>query len=83
MGAVSREIWIAAPVGIVLPISQIFAITLTANHFLLDAAAGGVVALAGLALAAALQRWGYPWLSGQWRKVPWPGLRRWFAPEAG
>lgn len=75
--------WIAVPIGVVLPVSQVFSITMTANHFLLDAVAGGIVSLAGLGLAAALQRWGYPWLSERWSKVPWAGLRRWFAPETG
>lgn len=65
--------WIAVPVGVFLPVSQIFAITMTANHFLLDAAAGGIVALAGLGLAATLQRWGYPFLAGQARRLPWAG----------
>ncbi len=51
---------VLALVGIALPILQVFSITMTANHFLLDAAAGGVVALAGIGVAVALQRWGYP-----------------------
>ena len=45
-------------VGIALPVLQIFSITLTANHFFLDAAAGGAVALAGIGVAAALQAMG-------------------------
>ncbi|HVP05624.1 MAG TPA: phosphatase PAP2 family protein [Dehalococcoidia bacterium] len=66
----TRLAWIAVPVGVFLPVSQIFAITMTANHFLLDAAAGGVVAMAGLGVSAALQRWGYPWLSDRARRLP-------------
>jgi hypothetical protein len=34
---------------------------LSANHFIVDAFAGLVVCLAGLALAWAMQRWFYPW----------------------
>jgi hypothetical protein len=64
--------WIAVPIGVLLPVSQILAITMTANHFLLDALAGGIVALAGLGIAAALQRWGYPFLGEQVRKLPRP-----------
>jgi hypothetical protein len=79
----TRGAWVAVPIGVLLPLSQVFAITMTANHFLLDAVAGGIVALAGLGLSAALQRWGYPWLSEHWRKLPWPRVRRWFAPESG
>ena len=64
--------WIAVPIGVLLPASQVLAITLTANHFLLDAVAGGIVALAGLAIAAALQRWVYPFLGERVRKLPHP-----------
>jgi len=67
---------LAVAVGIMLPTLQVFAITLTANHFLLDAVAGGIVALLGIGLAMALQRWGYP-LAGHWlRRIPLPGGRR-------
>ena len=60
------------PIGVLLPLSQILAITMTANHFLLDALAGGVVALTGLGVAAALQRWAYPFLGKQAHKLPRP-----------
>jgi hypothetical protein len=66
--------WVACIVGMFLPVSQIFAITMTANHFFLDAAAGGMVAVAGLAIAYALQRWGYPWVGMQ--------VRQWRSAEA-
>jgi len=56
--------------------SQIFAITTTANHFLIDAVAGGIVAIAGLGIALALRRWGYPLLVAQIRRLPWPSARR-------
>ncbi|MEO8457806.1 MAG: phosphatase PAP2 family protein [Chloroflexota bacterium] len=58
--------WIALAIGVMLPASQVLAITMTANHFFLDAVAGGIVAMAGLAISYALQRWGYPWVRGQW-----------------
>ena len=59
-------------------ISQIFSITLTANHFFLDALAGGVVALAGIAVAIALSRWVYPWAGAQMRRSRVPAIR-WLA----
>ena len=68
--------WLAVAIGIGLPLLQIFAITTTANHYLIDAVAGGIVAIAGLGGALALRRWGYPWLVGQIRRLPWPSARR-------
>jgi len=49
--------------GIVLPWAQLAAIVFTANHFIADAFVGLVVCLAGLGLAAAMQRWGYPFVA--------------------
>ncbi len=72
-----RWLWIMAPIGVGLPALQVFSITLTANHFFLDAAAGGVVALAGLGLALALQRWVYPALLARVRRWHSPALKRW------
>src|SRR2546428_11755723 len=43
-----RWFWIMAPIGVLLPIWQTFAITLTANDFFLDAAAGGLAAMGGI-----------------------------------
>ena len=57
------NLWLRA-LGVFLPIGQLAAIIFTANHYILDAMAGLVVALMGLAVAVALQRWGYPRL--QW-----------------
>ncbi|HEY8173598.1 MAG TPA: phosphatase PAP2 family protein [Dehalococcoidia bacterium] len=48
--------------GLILPWAQLAAIVFTANHFIVDAFAGLVVCLIGLALAGAMQRWGYPWI---------------------
>jgi PAP2 superfamily len=72
-------VWIAVPIGVLLPLSQVFSITTTANHFLIDAMAGGVVAMMGLGVACALTRWGYPWAGGRLRGVP--SVRRWFTGE--
>jgi hypothetical protein len=48
-------------VGMALPVLMLAAIVLTGNHFLLDAAVGGVVVLAGLAIARWLRtRFGSP-----------------------
>lgn len=68
--------WPALAVGVALPVLQVFAITTTANHFLIDAVAGGIVAIAGLGVALALQRWGYPLLVTQIRRLPWTSARR-------
>ncbi len=68
--------WLAVAIGVTLPLLQIVAITTTANHYLIDAVAGGIVALAGLGIALALRKWGYPWLVEQIRRLPWPSARR-------
>jgi hypothetical protein len=69
--------WLVVAVGILLPVSQVFAITLTGNHFFLDAAAGGVVALAGLGIAHLLQVRVYPVLENSVRRLPSPRVRKW------
>lgn len=74
-----RWLWIVAPVAIALPVMQVFAITLTANHFFLDAMAGAVVALMGIGLAIALQRWVYPPLDEWMRRFP--RIRRFVAED--
>jgi hypothetical protein len=65
-----RWLWVMAPIGVAMPILQLFSITLTANHFFLDALAGGIVAIAGLALALAVERWAYPWIGDRLRRSP-------------
>lgn len=75
--------WLTLPIGIFLPLSQIPAITATANHFFLDAAAGAVVAAVGFAVALALRRLVYPPLIGALERSPWPALRRWFPADTG
>ncbi len=52
------SLWLRA-IAVFLPIGQLAAILFTANHYMLDAMAGVVVALMGLLIAMALQRWGY------------------------
>ncbi|MEX0684118.1 MAG: phosphatase PAP2 family protein, partial [Dehalococcoidia bacterium] len=64
-------LWIAAPIGVALPVLQVFSITLTANHYFIDAVAGGIVAMAGLGVAYSLKKWGYPWLGDRFRRLPW------------
>jgi len=76
-----RWFLVLALMGIALPVLQVFSITMTANHFLLDAAAGGVVALAGIGVAVALQRWGYPGGARLIRRLPVPGAGRLAVPE--
>ena len=57
----------ARSLGIAIPIVMFLAIVLTANHYIIDAAAGAVVALTGLMIATML---GYDALSEQatWRE---------------
>ncbi|MFB3093229.1 MAG: phosphatase PAP2 family protein [Dehalococcoidia bacterium] len=75
--------WLTLPIGIFLPLSQIPAITATANHFFLDAAAGAAVALMGFPLALALRRRVYPQLIGALERSPWPALRGWLPADTG
>ncbi len=77
----ARWNFILAPIGVSLPILQIFAITITGNHFLLDAAAGAAISLAGFPVAIFLARYVYPWLASLIRRLPWPSVRRWLLPE--
>jgi len=72
-----RWMWVMVPIGIALPVLQVFSITMTANHFFLDAAAGGVVAMMGLGAALAVQRWVYPALTRRAKSIRSPGIRRW------
>jgi len=78
-----RLMWITLPIGIFLPLSQIPAITATANHYFLDAAAGAVVALIGFPAALALRRWAYPPLIAALERSPWPALRGWLPADTG
>lgn len=78
-----RLFWPALAIGVTLPALQVLSITMTANHFLLDAAAGGVVAMIGLGLAVLAQRYVYPPLNLWLRKVPSARLRRWLLWEDG
>jgi len=73
--------WLTLPIGVFLPLSQIPAITATANHFFLDALAGAFVASLGFPAALAMRRWVYPWLIGALE--PWPALRGWLPADTG
>jgi hypothetical protein len=51
--------WTAVRVfGAIVPALMLAAIVLTANHYIFDAIAGGVVAISGLAIALAMRRYG-------------------------
>lgn len=68
----TKNVWLRG-LGALLPVSQLFAIVVTANHYILDAMAGLGVSLLGLLIAMALQRWGYArirLLAGQLRGPP-------------
>ncbi len=51
---VARRPWVRL-FGVMLPVAMFISIVVTGNHFILDAIAGAVVALIGLALACVLQ----------------------------
>jgi len=72
----TRLVWVALPVGVFLPLSQVAAITGTANHFFLDAVAGAAVSALGVPLALATKHWVYPRLGRALSYLPWPGVRR-------
>ena len=42
--------------GVVWPVLMLFSVVMTANHFIVDAVAGAIVSLAGLAIAEAMRR---------------------------
>ena len=54
----TRNFWLRT-LGVLMPIAQLTSIVFTANHYIFDAMVGLVVALLGLLVAMALQRWGY------------------------
>lgn len=60
----TTNVWLRA-LAVFLPIGQLAAIVFTANHYILDAMAGLPVAMMGLAIAVALQRWVYPRIQRQ------------------
>ncbi len=78
-----RLMWVTLPIGVFLPISQIPAITATANHYFLDAAAGAVVAVLGFPAAFALRRWAYPPVIRALERSRWPALRGWLPADIG
>lgn len=61
------NLWLRIGAALLAP-AQLAAILFTANHYMIDAMAGVVVALLGLLVAMALQRWGYTaaqrWVAG-------------------
>jgi hypothetical protein len=54
----TKNLWLRA-LGVAMPVLQFTSILFTANHYILDAMAGLVVAVLGLLVAMALQEWGY------------------------
>jgi len=67
----ARSVWLRA-LGVFMPVGQLSAIVFTANHYILDAIGGLGVALLGLLVAIALQRWGYPAVRRLVERVPEP-----------
>jgi hypothetical protein len=78
----TRLRWFALPIGVALPAMQVASITVTANHFFLDAMAGGAVCLTAIPVAWGLQRWGYPLLGRMLARLPWPFVARLLALQA-
>ena len=68
--------WLAVLIGVALPVMQVASITVTANHFFLDAIAGGIICLAAIPVAWGLQRWGYPFMGRALARLPWPFVAR-------
>jgi len=72
----STRNWLARAFGFLLPWLQLGAIVITANHFIIDGFVGLVVCLAGVLLALAMQRWGYPRIrrafEHRWGPLPSP-----------
>jgi hypothetical protein len=54
--------WFLRALGILWPVAMFFAVTMTGNHFILDAVAGTLVSFAGLAIAILIARHGEAWL---------------------
>lgn len=50
-----RRLWVVA-LGVLWPVLMLFSIVMTANHFIIDAAFGAIVSLAGLAIAEGMRR---------------------------
>jgi len=76
-----RWMWVMVPIGIALPTLQVFAITITGNHFFLDAVAGAAVSLVAIPLAVAMSRWVYPRLGEMIFLLPWPAVRSFLLSE--
>jgi hypothetical protein len=74
--------WPALAIGVTLPAMQVASITVTANHFFLDAMAGGAVCLTAIPVAWSLQRWGYPFLGRSLARLPWPMVTKLLALKA-
>jgi hypothetical protein len=77
-----RWMWLMLPIGVVLPAMQVMSITVTANHFFIDALAGAVVAALGIPIAVWLSRWAYPRLKAFIQRLPFPLVRRLILREA-
>ena len=79
----TRLRWLALPIGVALPAMQVASITVTANHFFLDAMAGGAVCLTAMPVAWGLQRWGYPFMGRALARLPWPFVAKLLALQRG
>ena len=65
----SRGPWFLKLLGVAYPTITFFAITLTGNHYIVDAIAGGAVILASFLIYEGARRW--------YRRHPLSGWRRW------
>lgn len=84
---VGRRWWFVA-FGIAWPVAMLFAVVLTANHWIIDAVAGGAVSFAGLAVAIGIDRYVWPGLQRRWNAMAEPDgddawRRRKPSPQAG
>lgn len=67
--------WWVWPLALVHPIAQSASTVFTGNHYFLDGFAGIAVAMAGLAFAFLMQRWGYAALRRRLKVEPVPAER--------
>jgi hypothetical protein len=68
---VGRRWWYIA-FGIAWPVAMLFAVVLTANHWIVDAVGGGVVSFAGLGVAIIIDRSVWPAVLRRWHALAEP-----------
>jgi hypothetical protein len=62
-----RPAWVLS--GVAWPVAMFFSIVLTANHWIVDAIAGGIVSFAGLGVAVVIERRIWPAIHTRWEQL--------------